>query len=169
MRWRPRSPRTCATATFAPRKRRRLRRRSGQASPAQRTCGCRDGDIDRQTSAFGSFLDLSAMADEVRFAPATDTAVARCRGACLRWRDTIPHPRFQDCRYARRHHAAGIEDRRPPMMNAMVCHITEGELRIEQEGKTFTAKKNFVWTCDKGTNEQRSTTGTWLELCGSRT
>ena len=42
----------------------------------------------------------------------------------------------------------------PPMMNAMVCHITEGELRIEQEGKTFTAKKNFVWTCNKGTKEQ---------------
>jgi len=42
----------------------------------------------------------------------------------------------------------------PPMMNAMVCHITEGELRIEQAGKTFTAKKNFVWTCDKGTKEQ---------------
>jgi hypothetical protein len=42
----------------------------------------------------------------------------------------------------------------PPMKNAMVCHITEGELRVEQEGKTFTAKKNFVWTCDKGTKEQ---------------
>jgi len=42
----------------------------------------------------------------------------------------------------------------PPMMNAMVCHITEGEFRIEQEGKTFTAKKNFVWTCNKGTKEQ---------------
>ncbi len=42
----------------------------------------------------------------------------------------------------------------PPMMNAMVCHITEGELRIEQEGKTFTAKKNFVWTCNKDTKEQ---------------
>ena len=42
----------------------------------------------------------------------------------------------------------------PPMMNAMVCHITEGELRIEQEGKTFTAKKNFVWTCNKGAKEQ---------------
>lgn len=40
------------------------------------------------------------------------------------------------------------------MMNAMVCHITEGELRIEQEGKTFTAKKNFVWTCNKDTKEQ---------------
>src|ERR1700756_4607864 len=24
----------------------------------------------------------------------------------------------------------------PPMMNAMICHIPEGELRIEQEGKT---------------------------------
>ena len=42
----------------------------------------------------------------------------------------------------------------PPMVNAMVCHITEGELRIEQEGKTFTAKKNLVWTCNKDTKEQ---------------
>ena len=44
----------------------------------------------------------------------------------------------------------------PPMENAMVCHITEGELRIEQEAKTFTAKKNFVWTCNKNTKEQAS-------------
>ena len=42
----------------------------------------------------------------------------------------------------------------PPMVNAMVCHITEGELRIEQDGKTFTAKKDFVWTCNKDTKEQ---------------
>ena len=28
------------------------------------------------------------------------------------------------------------------MMNAMVCHITEGELRVVQDGKPFTAKKN---------------------------
>jgi hypothetical protein len=47
----------------------------------------------------------------------------------------------------------------PPMMNAMVCHITEGELRVEQEGKTFTAKKNFVWTCNKDTKEQVSNVG----------
>ena len=40
------------------------------------------------------------------------------------------------------------------MMNAMICHITEGELRVVQDGKTFTAKKNFVWTCNKGTKEQ---------------
>ena len=44
----------------------------------------------------------------------------------------------------------------PPMENAMVCHITEGELQVEQEGKTFTAKKNFVWTCNKETKEQAS-------------
>src|SRR6184192_1827951 len=47
----------------------------------------------------------------------------------------------------------------PPMMNAMVCHITEGELRVEQEGKTFTAKKNFAWTCNKDTKEQASNAG----------
>jgi quercetin dioxygenase-like cupin family protein len=41
-----------------------------------------------------------------------------------------------------------------PMMNAMLCHITEGELQVEQDGKTFAAKKNYVWTCNKGTKEQ---------------
>jgi hypothetical protein len=39
------------------------------------------------------------------------------------------------------------------MMNAMLCHITEGELRVVQDGKTFTAKKNYAWTCNKGTKE----------------
>jgi hypothetical protein len=48
----------------------------------------------------------------------------------------------------------------PPMPNAMVCHITEGELRIEQDGKTFTAKKNHVWTCNKDTKEQAFNDGT---------
>jgi hypothetical protein len=42
----------------------------------------------------------------------------------------------------------------PPMMNPMVCHILEGEMRIEQDGKTWTAKKNYVWTCNKDTKEQ---------------
>jgi len=51
---------------------------------------------------------------------------------------------------------AGSKTMGPPMENAMVCHIPEGELRIEQEGKTFTAKKNFVWTCNKNTKEQVS-------------
>jgi hypothetical protein len=48
----------------------------------------------------------------------------------------------------------GSKTMAPPMENAMVCHITEGELRVEQEGKTFTAKKDFVWTCNKDTKEQ---------------
>ena len=39
------------------------------------------------------------------------------------------------------------------MMNPMVCHITEGELQVVQDGKSFAAKKNFVWTCNKGTKE----------------
>jgi hypothetical protein len=45
------------------------------------------------------------------------------------------------------------------MMNAMVCHITEGELRIVQDGKPFTAKKGFVWTCNKGTIEHAANDG----------
>src|SRR4051812_38717726 len=39
------------------------------------------------------------------------------------------------------------------MMNAMLCHIPEGELTIVQDGKSFTGKKNYVWTCNKGTKE----------------
>src|SRR6266550_3408687 len=54
----------------------------------------------------------------------------------------------------------GSKTMAPTMENAMVCHITEGELHIEQDGKTFTAKKNFVWTCDKDTKEQVSNVGT---------
>ena len=52
----------------------------------------------------------------------------------------------------------------PPMENAMVCHITEGELRLEQDGKTFTAKKNFVWTCNKDTKEQAYNDGSVVAI-----
>jgi len=45
------------------------------------------------------------------------------------------------------------------MMNAMVCHVTEGELRVVQDGKTFTAKKDFVWTCNKDTKEHSANEG----------
>jgi len=45
------------------------------------------------------------------------------------------------------------------MMNAMVCHITEGELRVVQDGKTFRAKKDFVWTCNKDTKEHSANDG----------
>ncbi len=40
------------------------------------------------------------------------------------------------------------------MKNAMVCHITKGELRVVQDGKEFTAPRNHVWTCALGTVEQ---------------
>jgi len=45
------------------------------------------------------------------------------------------------------------------MMNPMICHITEGELRVVQDGKTFTAKKDFVWTCNKDTIEHSANDG----------
>jgi len=45
------------------------------------------------------------------------------------------------------------------MMNAMICHITEGELRVVQDGKTFTAKKDFVWTCNKDAIEHSANDG----------
>ena len=52
----------------------------------------------------------------------------------------------------------------PPMPNAMVCHITEGELQLDQDGKAFTAKKNYVWTCNKNTREQASNTGNMVAI-----
>jgi len=58
----------------------------------------------------------------------------------------------------------GAKTMGPPMMNPMVCHITEGELLVEQEGKTFTAKKNFVWTCNKDTKEQVSNPGSMVAI-----
>lgn len=36
------------------------------------------------------------------------------------------------------------------MSNDMVCHMTEGEVRIKQNGRDFTAKKNDIYTCMKG-------------------
>lgn len=48
----------------------------------------------------------------------------------------------------------GSKTAAPPMANPMVCHILEGEMRIDQEGKSWTAKKNFCWTCNKDTKEQ---------------
>lgn len=45
------------------------------------------------------------------------------------------------------------------MKNPMVCHVTEGELQVTQDGKTFAAKKNFVWTCNTGTMEGVANSG----------
>src|SRR5262249_13122851 len=58
----------------------------------------------------------------------------------------------------------GSKTMRSPMMNCMVCHITAGELQVNQDGKIFTAKKNFVWTCNKGTKEQASNVGSEVTI-----
>ena len=36
------------------------------------------------------------------------------------------------------------------MKNDMLCHMTEGELAVVQNGKEFTVKKGGVWACAKG-------------------
>jgi hypothetical protein len=52
-----------------------------------------------------------------------------------------------------------------PMMNAMVCHMTQGELTVTQNGKEFVAKKDHVWTCAKGTTTEGVTnTGTTVAI-----
>jgi quercetin dioxygenase-like cupin family protein len=36
------------------------------------------------------------------------------------------------------------------MKNDMICHMTEGELAVVQNGKEFAVKKGDVWSCAKG-------------------
>jgi quercetin dioxygenase-like cupin family protein len=50
------------------------------------------------------------------------------------------------------------------MKNAMVCHITQGELKLVQNGKEFVAKKDHVWTCAKGTTEGATNEGTTVAI-----
>src|SRR5215468_3345903 len=57
----------------------------------------------------------------------------------------------------------------PPMMNAMVCHITEGELLVEQDGKTFTAKRTSSGPATKTQKNRPPIRAVWSQLCGSRT
>ena len=40
------------------------------------------------------------------------------------------------------------------MESDMVCHMTEGELRVVQNGQEFRAKKGDVYTCATGTTEE---------------
>ncbi|MFC5067830.1 hypothetical protein [Flaviflagellibacter deserti] len=40
------------------------------------------------------------------------------------------------------------------MSNDMVCHMTEGELRIKQGDHDFTVKKNDVYACTTGISEE---------------
>jgi mannose-6-phosphate isomerase-like protein (cupin superfamily) len=53
----------------------------------------------------------------------------------------------------------GSEFKPAPMVNAMVCHILEGELQVNQDGRSFSAKKGYVWTCKTGTTEGVANTG----------
>ena len=54
----------------------------------------------------------------------------------------------------------GAEIPEHPMDNAMLCHVTEGELAVRQDGREFVAKRGDAWDCGKGTREGTKNTGT---------
>jgi quercetin dioxygenase-like cupin family protein len=40
------------------------------------------------------------------------------------------------------------------MDNPMICECSQGSLEVSQDGKSFTAKKGHLWTCNQGTVEE---------------
>ncbi len=53
----------------------------------------------------------------------------------------------------------------PVMMNDMICHCVEGELRVVKTGgDNFTAKKGDVWTCSKGSAEAVENVGSTVAI-----
>jgi hypothetical protein len=40
------------------------------------------------------------------------------------------------------------------MENPMICECSQGTLEVIQDGKSFTAKKGHLWTCNQGTVEE---------------
>ena len=50
------------------------------------------------------------------------------------------------------------------MPNPMLCHVTEGELAIRQDGRDFVAKRGDAWDCGKGTREGTKNNGTTVAI-----
>jgi quercetin dioxygenase-like cupin family protein len=51
------------------------------------------------------------------------------------------------------------------MKSDMVCHMTEGELAVVQNGNQFTVKKGDVWACAKGiTTEETQNKGSVVAI-----
>ncbi len=55
------------------------------------------------------------------------------------------------------------------MMNAMVCHILEGELRFDQDGRSFTAKRTSSGPATRARKRSPSMTAGRLPSCASPT
>ena len=59
----------------------------------------------------------------------------------------------------------GAKDLADSMPVDMVCHMLEGEMRIDhRDGHTFNAKKGDVWTCVKGEPEDAYNTGSTVAI-----
>jgi hypothetical protein len=119
--------------------------------------------IDRRSALA---IGVAAAASAAVFTP----AAAQKAAGKIDWKDTSPFPGVVVRSYGTGTAALipgyatvslrdiimqpGSKTAGPPMMNPMVCHILEGEMRIEQDGKSWVARKNYVWTCNKDTKEQ---------------
>jgi len=53
----------------------------------------------------------------------------------------------------------------PSMANDMVCHCTQGQLRIKQRaGVEFIARRGDVWSCEKGSPEEGENVGSGVAI-----
>jgi hypothetical protein len=120
--------------------------------------------LDRRSALALGFAAASA-------AVVKPAVAQKAGGGAIAWKDATPWPGVVVRSYADAPTASiipgfanvsmrdiimqpGSKTAGPPMMNPMVCHILQGEMRIEQEGKSWVARKNYVWTCNKDTKEQ---------------
>ena len=62
----------------------------------------------------------------------------------------------------------GSKTAAPPMANPMVCHILEGEMRIDQEGRSLPRRRISAGPATRTQRSRRSMTGASLLSCGSR-
>jgi hypothetical protein len=57
----------------------------------------------------------------------------------------------------------------PPMMNAMVCHITEGSFGSSRRERLLRPRRTLSGPATRTQKSRRTMTGTRWELCGSPT
>ena len=124
------------------------------------------GDVDRRStlafglaaaSAFvvgGSVVAEAAVGDKTELAKGVNQIILGEGPAMIPGYKTV---RLRDISWQ-----PGASSPVNAMKNPMVCHVTEGELQITQDGKTFAAKKDYVWTCNTGTTEGVVNSGTTI-------
>ena len=120
-------------------------------------------DVDRRSTFALGLAAASALvfagSEVAEAAVGDETEVAKGVKAKVLGEGPAMVPGFKTVRLRDISFQPGSSSAATAMKNPMVCHITEGELQVTQDGKTFAAKKNFVWTCDTGTMEGAANKG----------